>query len=397
MSATSIWQLKSVKSLAWCVAILVLPSPGRAQSGTAVCLAMAQDAAHDVRLDTSSNAYYDTLYKNYCQSDGSTNSSAINGAASAIIQAVPVQLTGGSANSQTAFSNFCKNFQSVDAGMGDTYSYQSIVVGKALDSVNDCLRIVNDHATTMSYKTETLSGLVINFGIPSGQSLVIHGITTSDKVKCVGADLTKGGAFNYSTGVGQTISANSGSTSVTCTRSPSSAGNSGSYYDDALITVDTSFGGMDIYWPHDTSIPPMSAAQIQSSISDVATELQKLQAAINLNVLPIGTILPWDEPNGSAVPKGWAPCDGSYPGVPDLRSLFLRGAGGAPNVSPTPLGQIGGSFDLNYSIAGSNHAYRSGDGFNKGGNNNWVANDAVTNGVIPRHLGVLYIMKIANP
>ncbi len=42
--------------------------------------------------------------------------------------------------------------------------------------------------------------------------------------------------------------------------------------------------------------------------------------------LPLGTVLAWMPPAGEELPPGWAVCDGTR-GTPDLRGLFLRGAG----------------------------------------------------------------------
>lgn len=52
--------------------------------------------------------------------------------------------------------------------------------------------------------------------------------------------------------------------------------------------------------------------------------------------MPNGTILPW-LPSAGRVPRGWVVCDGSR-GTPDLRGLFLRGAGYEAAGSYQPAG-----------------------------------------------------------
>lgn len=64
--------------------------------------------------------------------------------------------------------------------------------------------------------------------------------------------------------------------------------------------------------------------------------------------LPAGFIVIW---SGAIVdiPDGWILCDGNN-GTPDLRSRFVRGAGGAQNP-----GDTGGSFTHTHAFTGDGH------------------------------------------
>jgi hypothetical protein len=74
------------------------------------------------------------------------------------------------------------------------------------------------------------------------------------------------------------------------------------------------------------------------------TELEQAFAGLNerWDSMPNGTILPW-LPSAGRVPSGWVVCDGSR-GTPDLRGLFLRGAGyeGAGSYQPAGVMQPAG-------------------------------------------------------
>jgi microcystin-dependent protein len=66
-----------------------------------------------------------------------------------------------------------------------------------------------------------------------------------------------------------------------------------------------------------------------------------LNASGALNFLPVGSIIMWSPPAGvTTAPIGWAICDGTTPGVPDLRGRFVVGAGGTYALDDT-----GGSAD----------------------------------------------------
>lgn len=66
-------------------------------------------------------------------------------------------------------------------------------------------------------------------------------------------------------------------------------------------------------------------------IADEALRLAK-------SVEPIGTIKPWDT-STYAIPDGWQLCDGTN-GTPDLRDVFIVGAGSTYSVGDTGGGAI---------------------------------------------------------
>jgi hypothetical protein len=365
-----------------CLGIFVFPGQLQGQNGTDVCRAMVTDAAHSISLSTTSNAYYISIFKNYCNADGSANQTAIDASGSAIIDAIPVGLKGNFSDAKSQWSQFCSKEQSIAAGSSDTYDYQSLVVSQALTSANECLKILSDHAYLLTYKVMTADTMVVNFGIPSGQSIVIHGVKADSNVTCTGSDLTNGGSFTYKEGVGQTINASQGSTSVTCIRAPFTNVGSSPYYKEAAVEVDTNVGQLNIFWPKETVLPLTAASQIQK-------EIAALQSAVTFNALPIGTILPWFQKNGNP-PAGWVKCDGSDTAhCPNLEGVFLRGS------KATDVGSTGGNAKAEVGQHGSNNRRPDGNGWSIDGGH-FLSNDRVFVDTIPPYNSVLYIMKVTN-
>ena len=68
---------------------------------TDVCRAMVEGAAHNVGVTMSSSDVLDAVYSNYCEADGSTKDSGFNVGLSAIVEDIPVSLTGGAHDTQT--------------------------------------------------------------------------------------------------------------------------------------------------------------------------------------------------------------------------------------------------------------------------------------------------------
>jgi hypothetical protein len=211
----------------------------------------------------------------------------------------------------------------------------------------------------------------------------VHGIDAPSSVTCEGSHLGHAGeSITYKTGVGQTISANSGATSITCSRTPSGNVSGTKFYEATPVNVDTSAGPLNIYWPQDSALPLTLASQINA-------QLQQLQSAVAFNALPIGTILPWYQRNGTP-PAGWVKCDGSDTAhCPNLAGMFLRGS------SPADVGSTGGSPRAEVGQHGSNNRHGDGNGWSMDGGH-YVSNDHVFVDTIPPFTSVLYILKISN-
>ena len=199
-------------------ALSFLSSQLYAQNPTAVCLAIVTSATHDVGIQSNSSSFLNTVYSNYCQQDGTTKASSFNAGLSAVVNAIPFSFTGGSADTSTQITNFCKNYQSTYAANSASFDAQSIVVQKALESANQCLEIATRTQNTISYSILTPQMLAIKFGIPTGQTLDIHGISHDDAVSCEGSKAEGTGTVDFSTGTGQSITAKQGTYNVSCTR-----------------------------------------------------------------------------------------------------------------------------------------------------------------------------------
>lgn len=359
-----------------------------ADDPTQVCLSMVQDASRDVGVTTNSSAFLDTVFDNYCNTNGTTKDSGFHIGLSAIIQSIPIGLTGGSTDTTTQVSNFCRNYQSTRSANASSSSYQSKVVQSALQSANQCLEIATKTQATATYRVMTPSMLAINISVPAGQTINVRGLNHDTNVSCVGSSVKRGGIVRYSAGVGQVLDANVGTYSITCRRQPTSTQNGTAFYDASALVLDTNAAPLNIYWPKDSLFPPNTASEIEGDVSKVSLQVTNLKSQVDFNLLPIGTILPWFQKNGTP-PPGWVACDGSHTeSCPNLSGLFLRG-GTAADIDKTPHG----SDTADVYIGGSNNKRGDGNGFNAGGSNySW--DDTIQ--TVPRYMTVVYIMKVAN-
>lgn len=375
--------------LAVSASLLLVARPLHSQtSAVDVCNSIAQNAMRDISVQTGSSSSSSALYSNYCYADGSTNDSAINASGSAVVDALPISAAFASSDKQTRFKQFCSTYQASQAQAASSYSYQSLVVSKALDSVVDCLRAANN-GYALSYKTITASTMVINFSIPPAGSLTVQGIQADSGVTCSGADLGHPGqTLTYAPGVGQTIGAANGANAITCTRASSGSLNGNTFYSDKAVIVSTSQGPLNIYWPQSTVLPLLTASTIQGNIDSLTAQVKAAQQAIAFNALPIGSIVPWL--SNSNPPAGWTKCDGSDTAhCPDLNGRFLMG------THSGSAGSTGGSATTTEQPLGSNNVTPDGNGWSKDGSH-FTSNDRPQLPIIPPYTAVVYIMKIAN-
>ena len=200
--------------------------------------------------------------------------------------------------------------------------------------------------------------------------------------------------MTYAAGSGQTISAAAGTYNVSCTRKPIAVQGGTSVFNATALTVDTNFGGLNVFWPQDRSLPITSASELQaligglqSRVSSLESTTQQMQGAVNFNLLPIGSIVAWW--SGGDPPKGWVKCDGTDGRAPNLTGRFLR-AGSSGQVGATA-----GAESANVPQFGSNNRRGDGNGWSIDGNH-FLSTDAPTINTVPPFTSVVYIMKVAN-
>lgn len=111
-------------------------------------------------------------------------------------------------------------------------------------------------------------------------------------------------------------------------------------------------------------------------------------------MLPSGIILIWRNSIAS-IPGGWFLCDGNN-GTPDLRDLFVVGAGGSQNPDDT-----GGQSTHQHTFSGDGHTHTipTGPGLAIGTDFSNVTDSAIVTGTtdagtnVPPFYALAYIMK----
>jgi len=242
-----------------------------------LCQDIVKNASQDVGITSNSSDYLVSIFKKYCESDGTVNQSSLSVGVS--IPDIPVSLSLGSSNSDSKMTNFCKNYSSSSEAHNSTYSYQSSVVAAALDAAVQCAQIEKSGSfVTYTARSQTPDTLSITFHAGTG-GLKIYGISHHPNVTCIGpARRPLPGQSKYDGGTTRELSANDAILKVDCTRTPASTNGGTTIYDAAAVGVSTNFGGLDIYWPKNPILPVTDANVIQANLQALQQQADQAKA-----------------------------------------------------------------------------------------------------------------------
>ncbi len=170
------------------VVMFLLPVLGNCQSdpsALAVCQAIILNAAHNAYLNTSSYEYYDSVYDNYCNYDGSEKSQYVNTGAKIVYNYVPMEGMEAAGNNEVSVHNFCRSYSSSRHERKATYTQNTLVVEKALQTTADCV-----HFATSRNSIDHVFGVpalvTLSINVVGGSSVAISSLGHSPNVSCVG-------------------------------------------------------------------------------------------------------------------------------------------------------------------------------------------------------------------
>ena len=262
------------------VAMILLPLLGNCQSKTdalAVCESIISNAAHNVYLSTSSYEYYDSIYDNYCNYDGSVKNQYLNTGAKIVYEAVPMEGMLSAGSNEASVHDFCRAYSSSRHQRSTSYTKSTLVVEKALQTTADCVHFVTSrNSIEHVFGVPALVTLAIT--VAGGNSVNVSSLGHSPNVTCVGP----GRLMNITYGVGttHTIDANAGTYSIECTRTSKATEDGGQFYDQASLALTTSAGLYHVYWPQATVEPERIAEKIAQDMAALRAQIKKLQSEV---------------------------------------------------------------------------------------------------------------------
>lgn len=270
------------------VCISIFTSQAYAQSDPAeICRGILSDAGRNISVSQESDAVLGTVFDKYCNQSGTIKNSSLDIAASAVIEEVPASFTLGSTDKQTAFNNFCRNYAQIATSNRQKYSYQSTVVSKALDTLDQCVRIART-GNFLTHKLLNDEAADISLVAQAGGKITLQGLYVTGDVKCqtklantekaviLSPDSSPEFAGNLviscrRTGVAAITSPNP---AQPATASPGLPVGS-TLYNEATVTLGTvNVGSYSFLWPRSVRLPENEASQINADLVALKIQIQ---------------------------------------------------------------------------------------------------------------------------
>lgn len=226
------------------------------------CNLIVTTGLRNYNIGSSSSSALDTIYSNYCDSSGNSNSASTNVGLKAVIEEIPIGLTFGTADQATAFHNFCKNYQSTFASHSASHTYESTIVEKAYEAFNECVALHEGHVN-MKNNVVSLAATTFFFSASVENPLTISGVTVSSNIACSGQD-SSGHLTQYSP---STHISSTKTLSLYCKRTPQAI-SGGEYFDEGTISIATNAGNYDVFLPHDTKFSVGEASQLNKLVQE---------------------------------------------------------------------------------------------------------------------------------
>ena len=273
---------------------------GRAQGQTdpaEICRGILSDAGNNISISQDSDAVLDTVFDKYCNQSGTAKSSNLDIGLGVVIEELPIKFTLGSSDKQTAVNNFCRNYAQLSTSNHQRSSYQSTVVDKALDTMDDCVRIART-GSFLTHKILNDEAADIYLTARTGDKITIQGLNTTGHITCQ----TNVKSNNLLLNNGKALSLDGGSRfdfegnlTISCTRKGDSATadliatkpadggpaarTGATVFNEATVSVSTQNAGPYAFlWPRAVRFPENEASQVSADIAGLRDTLSKTNA-----------------------------------------------------------------------------------------------------------------------
>lgn len=262
------------------MALLLLCSPCFA-ADYSHCTAGLNATAKEVQVGASSSEYLNAVYSNECENNGLSKQKSAGVGLEAVIKAIPVKFTGSYGSNEEKMGNFCKVYSSETQTNQQNYSYAERVIGKALDTFEQCVRFTSQ-GITVQPTLLSLGASSINITAGIGKPVEVRGLTLSDNLTCSGMDPStkKLIQFNESTVVNTSTTLG-----ILCKRTEIVDKSGSRVYEEATVQMplDT-YGTFSLLIPKDTRLPLDQASILQKELEDLKFQLEKKSLALNARI-----------------------------------------------------------------------------------------------------------------
>jgi hypothetical protein len=256
------------------------------------CASIAQDYSHcstalsstakELNISTSSREFLSAIFSQECEENGSWKAKSSGFGLETVIKAIPVKLTGSASTNQQSMRNFCKTYAGETQESNQTYTYTERVVGKALDTFDQCIRF-SAQGISVRPNILNLDSLAVDITTGVGKPVEIQGVTLSHNLSCSSLHPVTKELISYDKGTNVVVT--DSTLSLACTRSPTIAADNNRIYDEAtLIMPLKNYGTFTLLVPKDARLPVDLASTIAAQLSEISARIESSNEALNRRI-----------------------------------------------------------------------------------------------------------------
>jgi hypothetical protein len=251
--------------------ILAAVSSSSAQSDVSHCDVLITRGLREHSIQTSSEANLSAIFDDQCTSTGSTKSSGAGIGLKAIIEEIPIDLTGNYTTSEEAKSNFCRNYTSHTQSNRSSFTYEDKIMTKAYDAYNQCV-MFSLSGVRVDHNPISLSETSFYLTPSVTTPIEVSGLKPSANITCQGQNPSTHQLITYGPSTHFIAKA---PFNIACTRTTTETP-TGLLYDEGAIQILTNISNYDVYFPPDKRL----ADDIASTINGRIATLEQVQKPV---------------------------------------------------------------------------------------------------------------------
>lgn len=244
------------------------------------CSALYQTATRNLTFGESSYSSLNTIFDDYCESNGERKSSTSSLGIEAVVAKIPISLSGTSGNAQQRFSQFCREYSQVRYTASASTAISDTVVTDALESFNRCIALTQN-GVRISHASPTKIESTFSFQFGSSTSYELQGVQTGPNISCEVQNpetkeltpLSRSSNFIFSKNF-----------TVFCNRSPlPGTMSANSAYPRTSVTFASNHGTYSAIYPEEEIYGVQIASLIEKRLLSIESRINDLTTATKAN------------------------------------------------------------------------------------------------------------------
>jgi len=246
------------------------------------CVAVYETATRNLQISEASYSSLNTVFDQYCESNGEFKDSAKSGGLEAVIKSVPISLSGNASSIEERFQNFCSNYSGIRYNSAASRALADTVVVDALNAFNNCIEI-SSRGVIISHSSPTGLDGTFNFTFRANINYELQGVQEGRNIECEIRDPLDGKMIQADT---STTLKFDKPFSAFCKRKPEGSP-SGKFFPRTSVVFASNQGNYSVLYPAEEVLDVEFASVLDRRISNAEDRLIALSNNLETNIVKL--------------------------------------------------------------------------------------------------------------